>query len=243
MPRLSPELKDKIINYVKDGKSLSQIIKFTKIGKTTIYYYMRKIKGRKYSLIKLNLEDKEIIGEAIGIFAGDGYYAYDKKRWDRRIKIFFNKNENNVIKYYQKSFEKLAGKAPSIIVSGPINIMQMHSGEFCDFILSYVKFGQRKVATIELKDKKLLKEKSFVRGFLRGLIDSDGYVRKERKEIYYGSISNKLFTDFIKGLDLFGFKYKTYLQKGIYSDFNKVRICGNEVDNFIKIIKPAKAIH
>ncbi len=242
MTRLSSKVKDKIISLIKRGKSLGKIINLTGTKKTTIYYYMRNIRGMKYTPVKLNLENKEIIGEAVGVFAGDGYYANDKKRWDRRIKICFNKNEENVIKYYQRSFEKLAGKAPSIVTSKSIKIMQLHSGKFCDFILSYVDFGQRKVATIELKNKKLLKERSFVKGFLRGLIDSDGYVRKSRKEIYYGSISNKLFKDFLDGLDLFGFKYKTYLQKSAYSDFHKVRICGDEVDKFIKIINPAKAI-
>ncbi|MEK6910918.1 MAG: LAGLIDADG family homing endonuclease [Nanoarchaeota archaeon] len=242
MSRLKFEVKKEIIDLIKSGRSLNQIIKETGMGKTTIYYYIKKIRGRKYKSIKLNLSNDELIGEIIGLFAGDGYYLNNENRYDYRIKIFFNSKENKLIEYYRNSFYKLTGKFPGVVRSRSVKIMQMSGKILCNFVLGYLSFSNRKTATVALKDKSYYKNKEFMRGFLRGLVDSDGYVRKDRKEIYYGSISKMLFNDFLKGLNIFNFKYKTYLQKSKYSDFYKVRISGDEVDRFKSFIKPVKRL-
>ncbi|MDO8563467.1 MAG: LAGLIDADG family homing endonuclease [Nanoarchaeota archaeon] len=242
MSRLKKEVKTEIIHLIKSGKSLNKIIKETGIGKTTIYYYIRKIRGRKYKPIKINFNDDELIGEIIGLFAGDGYYLNNEKRSDYRIKIYFNSKEDKLIEYYRTSFYKLTTKFPGVVHSRSVKIMQMSGKSICNFVLGYLSFGKRKTATVSLKNKSYYKNKDFMKGFLRGLVDSDGYVRKGRKEIYYGSISKMLFKDFLKGLDIFNFRYKTYLQKSKYSDFYKVRISGDEVDKFTSFIKPVKRL-
>ena len=243
MTRLSTLQLKMVKEMINQNKSLNVISNKLGLGKTTIYYYMRKIKGRKYIPIKLNLRSKECIGEIIGIFSGDGHYVNDKKRWDRRIRIYFNINEPKLVEYYKNSIKILINKNPTVLIGNSVKILQITSKSFCDFILSYVTFGSRKVLTIQLQNKNLLKNKPFVKGFLRGLTDSDGYVRKGRKEIYYGSISKNLFNDFLEGLNLFGFKYKTYVQKRAgCSDFYKVRLSKEEVDKFNSMIKPLKRL-
>lgn len=131
--------------------------------------------------MRLDFTNEELLGEIIGIFAGDGQYVSDLKRWDRRIKIFFNKSEQSLVDYYSSSFNRFIGKFPTVYPSGSVIIVQVHSKEVNDFILKYVSFKRKKVKTIQLKDKNLLSNSKFVKGFLRGLIDSDGYVRKGRK--------------------------------------------------------------
>ena len=42
MSRLKFEVKKEIIDLIKSGRSLNQIIKETGMGKTTIYYYIKK---------------------------------------------------------------------------------------------------------------------------------------------------------------------------------------------------------
>ncbi len=42
---------------------------------------------------------------------------------------------------------------------------------------------------------------------------SDGYVRKERKEIYYGTVSQNLLNDFENGLDMLGIILKHIFKK------------------------------
>lgn len=228
---------------IRSGKSLNKISRNLSIGKTTIYYHMRKIRGKKYQPPELKLNNLELIGEIIGFFCGDGQYINNRERWDQRIRFHFNAKENLIIEHYRKSLNFLTGRLPTLFLSNSVRIIQIHFKEFCQFILDYTNFSDKKTKTIELRKKDLLKNRRFVIGFLRGLLDSDGYVRKGRKEIYFGSISSKLFTDFLCGLNHFHFKYKTYLQKRVgRSDFYRVRLSGSEVDRFIHLIKPIKAL-
>tara|TARA_Y100000310_G_scaffold333429_1_gene410982 strand:+ start:829 stop:1584 length:756 start_codon:yes stop_codon:yes gene_type:complete len=243
MPRIDKEIKNKIIKDIEEGKSLGQISSFTGVSKTTIYYHMRKLLGRKYKLIKLKTDDLELIGEAMGLFAGDGQFIYDKKRGDYKIKIYFNRKDKRCIKYYSSVFHKLIGKKPTLFPSGPVMILQVSSKEFCNFVLNWVKFTKPKVRSIELRKKLMLKNKIFVIGFLRGLIDSDGYVRKGRPEIYFGSISTKLIRDFKRSLGLFNFEYKQYIRKHeTWQDYYKIRLSGSEVKRFVDLVKPIKGL-
>jgi len=243
MVLLKPQLKEKILQLINENRSLNQIVKETQVGKTTIYYYMKKIKGVKLIPINFDFSNIERIGEVIGFFAGDGQYCHFGESYDWRIRFFFNEKEIKVINYYKDRIEQLINKKTTLISGQSVKILQVHSKKFCDFILSYVKFGLKKTRTIELKRKILLTNRNFTKGFLKGLIDSDGYVRKGRREIYFGSVSNKLIKDFIKGLSLFSLNYKLYVQKrNGYLDFYKVRLANDEVDRFINIIQPIKAI-
>ena len=130
MLRLNSKIKEEIISLIKQGKSLNYISKRYGKGKTTIYYYMRKINGRKYKPIKLNLKNKELIGEIVGLFAGDGYYAHNEQKGEYRIKIYFNALEIPLIEYYRISFYNLTGKFPGVIHSGSVKIMQICSKIF-----------------------------------------------------------------------------------------------------------------
>lgn len=243
MVLLNSVTKEKILCLIKANKSLNHIVKETHVGKTTIYYYMKKIKGIKHVPICIDYSNLERIGEIVGFFAGDGQYCHFGQSYDWRIRFFFNEKEIVVINHYLSAIEKLTGKRSPIIAGPSIKILQVHSKKFCDFILEYVKFGSKKTRTIELKHKKLLNNRNFTRGFLRGLVDSDGYVRKGRREIYFGSVSPNLAKDFIRGLRLFGLNYKLYVQKRAgYLDFYKVRLSNNEVSKFVNLIKPLKAL-
>lgn len=243
MPRLNKWTKRKIIRLIKKGKSLNQIRLKTGVAKTTTYYYMRKLLGRKIVPVNIDMSNIERIGEIIGFFAGDGNFFYDKKKGYWNIRFYFNENETILIGYYKKSLELLTNKLPYLYGQKSVKTLAYKSKELSNFIFNYLNWGNKKVSTIQLKDRNLLKNNAFVIGFLRGLTDSDGYVRKERREIYYGSVSKGLFCDFLKGLDLFNFEYKIYLQRRKwYLDFHKVRLTGSEVDRFVNLIKPLKRL-
>lgn len=244
MYKVVGDVKRNLLNLINSKKSLDEISKIMGLGKTTVYYHLKKIMGLKRKPVRINTHNKELIGEVIGFFAGDGSYFNDKKKWHRGLLFHFNLKELKVIDYYYYSIKKLVGYFPTKYNGKSTTTIKLSRGEVIDFILSYVKFGKKKVKTIELKDKSLLRKRNFVSGFLRGLTDSDGYVRKGRKEIYFGSISHKLFKDYLNGLNFFEFEYKTYIQKREeHNDFYKVRLTGKEVDRFNKLIKPIKRLH
>ena len=135
----------------------------------------------------------------------------------------------------------LTSKLPRFYDGKTIIIMELKSKELANFVSKYLSWENKKTKTIRLRNREFLKNKEFLIGFLRGLIDSDGYVRKERKEIYFGTVSKELSNDFIKALDELNLIYKTYIQKRKgCSDFHKVRIADNEVSKFCKKIRPIK---
>lgn len=231
------------MKLILEGKSLNKISKTTGLSKTTIYYHMRKKLGRKYYLIKLREDNFEVIGEVIGFFAGDGGLFFDPKRGQWQVRFYFNKKEIKVIAHYLDSLKKLTGKTPFTYYNESITVLCYNSKVLSNFFKTYLEWENKKGTTVRLKNKNLLKNKRFLIGFLRGLTDSDGYVRKERKEIYFGSVSGRLSKDFVKGLDFLGLKSKVYIQKRTnHLDFNKVRLSGLEVDRFISIIRPIKAL-
>jgi len=239
---ISIQTRNKFIALIKKGKSLNEITKITGVGKTTVYYHMRKIRGRRNKPITIKKDNLELLGEVLGFFAGDGSLVNRPDKWDYRVKFFLNIKEVLVVKNYNDSISRFIGKPATLFNRGSMTIIQITSKDFCEFIKDYLKFGKSKTKTIELKNKDLLKNIRFTIGFMKGLIDSDGYVRKDRKEIYFGSISRKLANDFISGLNLLSIRFKEYIQKRQNcNDFYKIRISGVEVDRFNKIIKPIKA--
>jgi hypothetical protein len=184
MARLNPKIKNKIISLVLKGKSLNYINNLTSVGKTTIYYYMRKLKGRKITLVKIDKRDNERIGEFMGLFAGDGNFYFDKKTYRWRLRITFNEKDSNLVEYYRNSITKLTSKKPHTYSASSVKILALDSKVLTLFILKYLTWFDKKTKNVTLRNKVLLKDEMFRRGFLRGLVDSDGYVRKGRKEIY-----------------------------------------------------------
>lgn len=240
MNRLSAETKNRILHLSKNGFSLNKISGVLHLSKTTIYYHTRKQKGKRFFRIKINESDDEKIGEFIGIFTGDGYYFLDRK-YEHRIKIFFSKNEAKVAKYYSSVFKFLFNKKPRIYKIKNIIILEIISKDVINFIRKFLIWKGKKSRTVHLVNNNL-SEKLMI-GFLRGLIDSDGYVRKERKEIYFGTVSKNLLNNFIESLKRFDFKFKIYQQRKSRGAkiFYKVRLTNNEVTRFCKLIKPIKS--
>ncbi len=232
--------KEKLFRLIKQGKSLNEICKEMRLKKTTAYYYVRKIRGRKIKPVVIDTSDEEKIGEFIGVFAGDGSYFYDKKRFKHVICISFNRKERFIAEYYANVIEKIA-KKPYIYYRKNVVVVRVVSKEIISFIKNFLEWNGKKAHTVSLKKNVNKLSTKFLIGFLRGLIDSDGYVRKGRKEIYFGSVSEKLIHNFTKILDLFHFKYKVYKQtKGINKHFYKVRIANEEVDKFCRLVRPLK---
>ncbi len=240
MKRLTTKIKNKIQKLSIKGYSLNKLSSKLGLSKTTIYYHVRKIKGKRFFPIQVRTDNDEKIGEFIGLFAGDGHYSFDND-YEHRIKISLSENEELVINHYVSVFEYLFGKKPRLYHNKKVITLEIISRNVIDFIKMYLKWGKKKTRSIHLLTTNKLSE-NFIKGFIRGLIDSDGYVRKGRKEIYFGTISTKLLENFILCIKYFDFKFKVYYQKRPnHSKFYKVRLTGDEVSRFCKIIKPIKS--
>lgn len=245
MKRLNKQQRLTIEKLAIKDWSLNKISKKLNLPKTTVYYWFRKAVGRKIKPVIINRSSDEKIGEIIGIFAGDGNYNYDLKTGNYRIRIYFNKKEEEILNYYASLIKFISNKKPRIYLSRSMKIIAIDSKKLIEFIKENLAWERRnKTRTIMLKKTIKHYSKNFIVGFLRGLIDSDGYVRKERKEIYFGSVSKNLIKNFANSLELFDFKYKIYQQKQKRGSpiFYKVRITNNEVIRFCEKIRPIKGI-
>lgn len=242
MKRFSNAEKRLIIKLLKKEKSLSFIAKEFNVGKNTIFYYRKKLLGLKIKKVIINLSNERLVGEFIGIFAGDGYFQKDVRSYSYKIKIFFNKNEKNLVDYYYDVIYSIFGKFPRKYFSNSMITLELSSKQVIEFIKNYLRWDGKKSKTVFLVNPPESYSKNFIIGFIKGLIDSDGYVRKDRPEIYFGTVSQKLFQNFIQSLGILNIAYKTYFQiTTSHSKFCKVRISGNEFYNFIHIISPEKA--
>jgi len=239
--RLSTVIVQQIKDKVRNGKSLNEISKELQITKTTVYYWYRKFSNKRIKRVKLNDNAKTLdIGEFIGIFAGDGSFYLDKNyRYD--IRIHLDTKYKNYVNHVNKLIKHLFRKKPWIYDYKPNNvtIVRIISKDVLNFIKTYLTWETYKTGTIRLKDR-INYNKEFYVGFLKGLIDTDGYI--DKNTITFSTISYGLSSDIDFGLNKLKINHKIYLQndkrpniKPIY----RVRI-SKDFNKLIYLIKPNK---
>lgn len=209
--RLSEDDKTLIKKLTNEGKSLRDISKVTGLGITTIYYQVRKFKPKLKKDFVVKLNDFQI-GELIGAFAGDGSYSH--KKYDRR---FPQKSSHYKINYYLTYPKEIqyASYLKNLLNSlnlNPFNYIRegtimvgVNSKEYYYFIKRYLIWEQDKTVTIRLTNKSALSG-DFLKGFARGLMDTDGYV--EISNVSCACISRVLINDLIYIFRKYNLTYK-----------------------------------
>ena len=113
------------------------------------------------NISNLNVGEK---GYLIGIFVGDGYLHYDRGR-HYRVNFYFNpKKDKDIIVYIIKLLETV-GLTPYTMIHHGCMVIRVNSKRFYEYMKRFQYPHQRK-------------NKDFMVGFISGLIDSDGYVKK-----------------------------------------------------------------
>ena len=182
MQRLSKDQIKLLKTLSNKGLSLRKIQKRTKIPLSTIQYRLNKNKGlKREKQIKIPSSDF-IKGELVGSFAGDGNYYYDKTGRCSKHRIRYSLS-------YQKDRE-YANHLVSILKSMGLNVhnyikmykgnpseleLRVHSINFIKFIKEYIVWEGRKSYSVQLKEN-IKCNKNFLLGFVRGVMDTDGYV-------------------------------------------------------------------
>ncbi|MBU90250.1 hypothetical protein CMO94_01805 [Candidatus Woesearchaeota archaeon] len=238
MVMLNKKEIEKIIEFTKEGVSLNKIAKILRKSKTTVYYHFRKIKGKTYYPINLNLKDEELIGEFIGLFAGDGC-QYKTKSYVYRTYLFFNTAERIYVMELKKVLYKLFNKQLSQINVKNVIALVYYSKNVYDFVRSYLKWDIHKRKSHSVRLKNCSDSKKFKIGFLRGCIDSDGYLSD--KKINFATTSRKLaenIKNFLSDLNV-NYHYHVYKEKRSNRvDIHHININMKERERFMKIISP-----
>ena len=113
-----------------------------------------------------------------------------------------------MIEYYRRSIKLVTQKLSRLYHSGTFKVLEIKSKVFIEFIKDYLFWETNKTFSVRLRKEDFLQKRLFAKGFIRGLVDSDGYVRRGRKEIYFGSTSKNLFGNFLFGLGMIIFTGK-----------------------------------
>ena len=203
--RLSKEEKEFIKQKTLEGKSLRKLAKLMNLGITTIYYHVRKFKPKQTKEFLINLPEEKI-GEIMGAFAGDGSYYY----WVGHHTIRFSLSISRDMQYakYLMDLLRQLNLNPFLFKKEKENAMDIavHSKSFIEFIRKFLVWEGKKSPSIRLKYDLNKYGEDFLKGFVRGLMDTDGYV--EVSNVSCASISERLIKNLLEIFDKFELKYK-----------------------------------
>ncbi|MBC5792703.1 MAG: hypothetical protein H8Z69_01565 [Nanohaloarchaea archaeon] len=231
-----------IRKMASDGKSVNKIKQELKIPKSTVYYHFRKEVGQKQKENQPEIpECEEFKGELCGIFAGDGNFYHEKANHKYRITITLNINDNYWEEVQELLTEKL-NKEPLTLKQKEFNRLRLRyeSKVIYKFFSKHLDWDKKdKTASIHLKQNEISKE--FKKGFLRGLIDTDGHLDLNQKRLIFNTISKPLAETTENLLSDFNLEHNTYRfidKRENCRDMYRTYITGDEVEEFLTKIKP-----
>lgn len=150
-----------------------------------------------------NLTEKEK-GYLFGLFEGDGYKIHDKKSRHYHVEFYLNSlNDKAIIEFITKLLKKI-NLNPNIYQDKRFNCkrIRVYSKELFEIIKK----------NIDLTNK----NKEFMIGFISGLIDSEGYVNKEKSYIMIININKNLLENCGKFLERISIR-STINKRRLYS--------------------------
>lgn len=232
MERLSPAERDLIDDLFQNGTSINTASGITQRAKSTLYYHYKKRFGKKFAEVQFNYSQEEL-GEFIGIFAGDGNFLFDRKRYKYRIQFFTGLHDPCYNQYLAEFFVKILGKHPRQRISKTSNIfiLEYYSRPIYELIRSHLEWEGVKAHSARLKPGR---SPAFIRGFLRGLFDTDGNFYKPKTRVAYGTASLRLARQVERFLKEFGLRPSLYWNRRVY----RIDLYSNDSLRFINTIEP-----
>ena len=230
--------RERIVSLINKGFSIPKISKEFGIAKSTIYYHYKKIKGRKFSLVKITDSDK-VKGEFLGAFSGDGNFFFDKKIGHYTVSIHLNaENEKEYGIYLKNLIEKGFNKKVRMY-SRPKKelLLVFYSKKIFELINEYLYIEGNKTLNVHLKKPIESLSADFLLYFIRGIIDTDGHVNRDN-QIILALISKKLIAQVSTILKEFGIKNKITLRKTRPNEkeLYQIKILKNDSRKYRKII-------
>ena len=230
----------KIKNRAAEGLSVNQIKEKIGLPKSTVYYHFKKEVGQKQKENALLIpDDDEFQGELCGIFAGDGnFYKEDDGHY--KIRFFLNLDESywEILSDYLEI--KLGKKANVYCFEEHTRAtISYNSKDLYEFLKSKLEWDENKGLTVMMKKEETF-SREFKIGFIRGLIDTDGYREKNFRRYIYGTISKELRNDFsriLSDLKISHTNYQEEAEKEKWNTMYKIRISGDSAEKIGKEVK------
>ena len=167
--------KEKILLGLRSGGSLASLSLIHTRSKLAIYYYYKKINGKRFVSPHVRPKWAENEGEIVGIFAGDGSQHHDTKGRKYQVNVHFGSRNLLYAHYVQNLFENFFLKSFRLSDEGACLRLRMESRDIYDYFSNYRAYDpSTKHATVQLHSTHL--PGPFLLGFLRGLFDTDGFM-------------------------------------------------------------------
>jgi hypothetical protein len=203
-----------IKKLVLNGESLNNISKLTGFNKSTIYYHSKKFKQKVDRNVYLERITLEQLGELIGAFAGDGSYYHQiynplkKNSTHHKIRYHLSLKSDRDYANHLYKIIKTINLNPFLITNknyGRLDI-SFNSKYFINILKEYLVWDKNKTLSIRLKNEIQNYSLEFLKGFSRGLMDTDGYV--EISNVSCACISERLIKNLTQIFDLLSIRYK-----------------------------------
>lgn len=236
-------LKEKVLGHLKHNKSLNQISREFNLNKTTVYYWYKKL--GKSKTVKVNIKNagnNELTGEFMGVFAGDGDY-YLSKAYHHNITISLDSRDRKYISHVKLLMLELFSKNPYVFTRRDQNesIVRMRSKDIRLLINNYLTWKGRKSHSICLKNDVKTHSKKFLKGFVRGLFDTDGFIDRSIPRVIFGTVSKLLSNNVEEILSLLkiGYTKNTVIDKRANrKPLLLIEISRRNMNEFFNDIKP-----
>lgn len=236
------------IALIKQGISINKIRALTGFNKSTIYYHYKRLFGKKIPQVDICFKSDTELGEFLGIFAGDGSFFKNPKTYHYTISIAIGHYEKGYIRHLKQKLPEWFNKKPYIFYqkhNGKASciIFIYRSKKIYDTIRNYLEWNGKKTYSIRLRGLDL-KKREFNRGFVRGLVDTDGNFYSPKRRLSISSVSEKLIDQIeeilIHNCSLFPkrFCYKKKNRAMLYT----VALNGENAKKFIEVIKPSNPL-
>ncbi len=187
MPGASEKRVD-ILVRVKSGESVRSTASALGLPLSTTYYYAREHCRKQSQMEIAGLNPKER-GYLIGMIVGDGSLIRHKGRGEFLAKIALDeKRDADIFVFLRSLFEK-TGKMVNVRYERHMRILRIWSKSFYAYVLGFVQL--KKEPHLHHNQKILLDIEHWSRelaiGFIGGLIDSDGHIKKNGSGGHYGA--------------------------------------------------------
>lgn len=242
----SDQLREEICSRIRKSVSINKISKELRLGKSTIYYYYKKIKGKKFVEPEFRLRNSRLEGEINGIFAGDGSQYYDAKRGHYEINVHFGAKNYWYAVYVKDLFEKFFNKNFRLHWDSETQIrIRTQSRKIFSYFQNYLSYKpQIKHCTVKLRKNCSL---SFKIGFLKGMFDTDGCISYNHAgysfSIFYTTTSKCLAYQMNKTLRQLGIENNVYVRHPVGEKILfTVNVLAKGKNRFIKLVKPMKVL-
>lgn len=241
MTIVKDELKKNILDAFKQNKSLNKVSKQYKINKTTAFYWYKKLGKVKIIKVKINKKDEQLIGEFVGIFAGDGNYHRDNS-YNHNITIHITGNDQKYINHVILVMTKLFSKKPHVYrTKSNMVLVRITSKDVYLFLKTFLEWRGKKSHSVYLKNNIEDYSQEFLKSFLRGLFDTDGLIRRSIPRFVFGTVSRKLSNNVEKILATLNIRYTKNIiidKRGGRKPLVLIEIFRRDANSFLENIQP-----